>query len=146
MGINSRKSLDPRWVTHHTRTIDGFKNCTVLIVRRVQGTDPVYDPDTRTYSNVGDTVYEGLARIQPYGINLDLEVANDPTARRLVLAQIQGKNLGIRTDDVLSVISVVDDNNNDLLEYRYDIRGSIGSSLEWGTNLVCEANLKKGAV
>lgn len=146
MGINARKSLDPRWVRHHTRTIDGFKNCTITIVRRLVNSTPVYDKVTKTYSNVGETVYEGLARIQPYGINLDLELANDPTARRLVLVQVQGKNLGIRTDDILSVTAVVDDNNIELDQYRYDIRGSIGSSLEWGTNLVCEANLKKGAV
>lgn len=146
MGINARSSLDPRWVTHHTRTIDGFKNCTVLIVRRDQDAEPVYNKSTRTYTNVGDEVYTGRARIQPYGINLDLELANDPTARRLVLVQIEGKNLDIRTDDLLSVLTVDAGNNDDLIQYRYDIRGSIGSSLEWGTNLVCEANLKKGAV
>lgn len=144
MGINSRASLHPRWVNHHTRTIDGFKTCTVRISRRNPATDISYDPDTQEYTNAYSVVYEGLARIQPYGINLDLEVANDPTARRLSLIQIQGKNLGIETDDMLVVTAT--DNNTDLEHYKFDIRGSLGSSLEWGTNLICEANLKVGDI
>lgn len=140
MGINARKSLHPQWTSHHIRTIDGFKNCVVRISRRIQAANLDYNQQTGQFTDVYETVYEGSARIQPYGINLDLEVANDPTARRLVLAQIQGKDLKINNDDVLEVIST--ENNQDLLLYRYDVRGSIGSSLEWGTNLVCEANLK----
>lgn len=140
MAINARKSLDPRWVNHHIRAIDGFKNCVVRITRRDQAVTVEYNPATKTYNDPNDVIYEGIARIQPYGINLDLEVANDPTARRLVLIQIKGKNLGINNDDMLTVTE--SPNNTDLLKYRYDIRGSIGSSLEWGTNLVCEANLK----
>jgi hypothetical protein len=140
MGINSRKSLHPRWTTHHIRTIDGFKNCMVKIMRPNPDAEMIYDPVTRTYNNTSTVVYEGRARMQPYGINLDLEVANDPTARRLVLFQLEGKGLEINNDDMLQVVST--ENNPDIMNYQYDIRGSIGSSLEWGTNLVCEANLK----
>ena len=143
MGINARRSLDPRWVDHHTRTIDGFKNCTVQITRRNLNVPIEYDPDTKEYTNAYTVVYTGQARIQPYGINLDLEVANDPTARRLVLVQITGKNLGIETDDMLTVTAA--ENNTDLMLYKYDVRGSLGSSMEWGTNLVTEANLKISA-
>lgn len=142
MGINARKALDPRWVSHNIRTIDGFKNCEVRIYRPTTATNSSeYDFDSGEYASPdGTVIYEGLARIQPYGINLDLEVALDPTARRLVLIQLQGKNLGIRTDDVAVVVSTT--NNQDLLRYQFDIRGSLGSSLEWGTNLVTEVNLK----
>jgi len=138
--INARKSLHPRWTSHHTRTIDGFKNCVVQISRRNNAIAVTYDPVTETYTNGYEVVYEGAARLQPYGINLDLEIANDPTARRLVLVQIAGKNLGIETDDMLIVTSA--ENNTDLMLYKYDVRGSLGSSMEWGTNLVTEANLK----
>ena len=140
MPINARKALHPRWVSHHTRTIDGFKNCVVRVTRRNENATPVYNPATKTYTNVNTLVYTGPARIQPYGINEDMEVGNDPTARRLVLIQVSGKNLEINNDDMLEVISV--ENNTDLQYYRYDVRGSIGSSMEWGTNLVCEVNLK----
>jgi hypothetical protein len=141
MGINARKSLHPQWVNHHVRTIDGFKNCTVQILRRVPGVDIVYNKVTRTYDTGTYTeIYTGEARLQPYGINLDLENGNDPTARRLVLAQLQGKDTGVTTDDILHVIAA--ENNTDLLLYDFDIRGAIGSSMEWGTNLVMEVNLK----
>lgn len=143
MGINARKSLDPRWVDHNRAVIDGFKNCTVTIYRPASNTtDPKYNFTTGEWENgVGTEVYSGPARIQPYGINLDLEVGLDPTARRLVLVQLQGRNLGIRNDDML-VVTATDGKHDDLKKYKFDIRGSLGSSLEWGTNLVCEANLK----
>lgn len=141
MGINARKSLHPYWVNHHTRTIDGFKNCVVSITRNNPASEPVYNPATKTYTNTSTEVYSGPARIQPYGINFDVEVGNDPTARRLVLVQIKGKELGIRNDDTLKVVSS-ENNEDDLTNYEFDIRGSIGSSLQWGTNLVTEVNLK----
>ncbi len=141
MGINARKSLDPRWVKHFVRTIDGFKNCTVQITRPNPTAAPIYDQNTSSYTDQSTVIYTGLARIQPYGINLDLEVALDPTSRRLVLVQLAGKDLGIQNDDVLIVTA--SDNIQDLTLYRFDIRGSIGSSMEWGTNLVTEVNLKK---
>ena len=145
MGINSRKSLHPEWTSANVFTIDGFKTVTIRITRRDQSAEIVYDQVTKTYSNP-DTiiVYEGSARIQPYGINLDVEVGNDPTARRLVLAQVSGKGLEINNDDVMTILN--SNNNPDLEKYNYDVRGSIGSSLEWGTNLVCEANLKMSGV
>lgn len=143
MGINSRKSLHPRWVDHNRAVIDGFKTCTVKIYRpNSSTTNPKYNFETGAWDNAkGTLVYEGPARIQPYGINLDLEVGLDPTARRLVLVQLQGRDLGIRNDDML-VVTETDGKHDDLLDYRFDIRGSLGSSVEWGTNLVCETNLK----
>jgi hypothetical protein len=140
MGINARASLHPRWSGHNVRTIDGFKTCEVRITRRLPNTAVTYNPATKTYNDPNTLVYEGVARMQPYGINEDIEVGLDPTARRLMLVQVQGKNLEINNDDVLEVIS--SPNNTDLLNYRYDVRGSIGSSVEWGTNLVVEVNLK----
>ena len=141
MGINARKSLHPQWVNHHVRTIDGFKNCTVKITRRDPNVELEWNDSTESYNtDAYAIIYEGEARIQPYGINLDLENGNDPTARRLVLAQLTGKNLGVETDDVLIVTAA--ENNTDLTHYKFDIRGSLGSSLEWGTNLIMEANLK----
>jgi len=109
-------------------------------MRRNQTASVTYDPATKTYSNPNTVIYDNLAaRIQPYGINLDINIANDPTSRRLVLVQLSQPGLLINNDDVLEVISSV---NADLDNYRYDIRGSIASDMEWGTNLVCEVNLK----
>lgn len=146
MGINARKALHPRWVSHHIRTIDGFKNCDVKIVRRT-GIEPELNTGTGLYTNldlVFEDVYSGRARVQPYGLNFDIDLANESTSRRLILVQLEGKNLGIRNDDILSVTGVDEDNNLDLMDYTFDIRGSVGSSLEWGTNLVAEINLKGG--
>lgn len=141
--VNGRSSLHPRWSTHHVRTIDGFKTVSVEVVRR---TDPKtnlqYNAATGTYTDAYTVIHTGIARIQPYGINLDIELANDPTARRLTLVQLQGKDLGIRTGDIVRITTST--NNPDLENYVFDVRGSLGSSVQWGTNLVTEANLKAG--
>jgi hypothetical protein len=118
-------------------------NTTVLIRRKIAATQLVYDKTTKQYNDPFMEIYTGPARVSPYGINFDLEVGLDPTARRLVLVQVEGKDLGIITDDILTVTAA--ENNQELLQYQFDVRGSIGSSLEWTTNLVCEADLKYGS-
>lgn len=143
MHLNSRKSLDPRWTSHSGQVVVGFMNVTVLVRRKLTDTPLVYDPATKQYNNPFEQIHTGPARVQPYGINLDLEVGLDPTARRLVLVQLEGKDLGIITDDILTVTAA--ENNQELLQYQFDVRGSLGSSLEWTTNLVCEADLKYGS-
>jgi hypothetical protein len=143
MNLNGRKSLDPRWVDHNIPVVSGFMNATVLIQRKIATTQLTYDKDTKEYSSPFTEVFTGIARIQPYGINFDLDVGLDPTARRLVLVQIKGKNLGIITDDILTITAT--DNNTELMKYQFDVRGSIASSLTWATQLVCEADLKYGS-
>lgn len=140
---NGRMSLDPRWTGHHQRVVRGFMTAQVKVIRRVDPSSLEYDRNTKSFgADMFTTVYEGPARIQPYGINFDLEIALDPTARRLVNIQIDGKSLDIRNDDDLTVTACED--APVLMSYHFDVRGSIPSSLSWGTSVVAEANLKNG--
>jgi len=141
MGINSRPSLDSRWNNHHTEVIKGFMGCTVRVDRRIPG-EPVYDKATKTYTDPWDEIFTGSARVQPYGLNFDIEVGLDPTSRKLVLIQVAGKDLGIRTGDRVTVIST--DNNEELEDYSFEVRGSIAGTLNWATQLICEVDQKHG--
>lgn len=141
MGINARASLDPRWTAHHVPVVRGFMKARIKVTRRDPDTEPVYDQNTRTWSDDGmTTVYTGYARVQPYGIIGDVIDAQDTTGRRLMRVQIESKSSGIQLDDMINIIDCPDD--QELQHFALEVRGTIGSSNSWVTDLVCEANLK----
>lgn len=141
MNLNNRSSLDPRWTDHHKKPVRGFLRAKILIVRKNAAIAPTYNQQTGTWTGSFQTIYEGWARVQPYGIIGDQIVAQDTTGRRLMRVQIESKTSGINLDDMLSV-SVCDD-NPELTTFSMEVRGTIGSSNAWLTDLVCEADLKR---
>lgn len=143
MGLNSRKPLDPRWTTHHISVPVGFMEARVRVIRKLPNSPRAYDQTTGTWNLDGFVlVFVGLARIQPYGIIGDQLVAQDATGRRLMRVQVKDKTTGIELDDMLLIDSAPD--NPELTGYALEIRGAIGSSNAWVTDLVCEADLKRG--
>lgn len=142
MGLNARKSLDPRWTGHHVQVAAGFMLAKIKVIRKSGDplARPTYNQATETWSGSFNTVFEGYARVQPYGIIGDQIVAQDTTGRRLMRVQIESKETGIQLDDMLSVLECKDD--VELTGYTMEVRGSIGSSNSWVTDLVCEADLK----
>lgn len=143
MNLNSRSSLDPRWVTHHVPVVRGFMVATVKIVRKIPGAAVTYDRTTKTYTTSDIIVYLGPARVQPFGIMGDMVVGQDTTSRRLMRVQIEDKNVGANVDDILYVINC--EENRELETYTMEVRGALGSSNAWVTDLVCEADAKHGS-
>lgn len=148
MGINSRSALHRDWVNHHIPVKESFQTCQIRVLRPDENARLTYNQTTRVYSYENGAapavVYEGTARVQPYALNFDIINGNDPTSRRMTLVQISGKDTVIQNDDIVVVDSVT--NNGALPFYILDVRGGIGSSLEWGTNLICEASTKVGLI
>lgn len=141
MGLNRRSPLDPRWQKHHTSVPEGFMTAEIRIVRKLNTKKVTYNQETGKYdSDSVELIFEGKARIQPYGIIGDTLVAQDTTGRRLMRVQVPGLLTGITLDDMLSVTRC--DSNPDLTTYSMEIRGAIGSTQAWLTDLVVEANLK----
>lgn len=140
MALNSRRGLDPRWTSHHTRTASGFMTAQIRIRRLGRDDTPVYDPDTKQYdySDIGEIVFDGAARISPFGIFGDMLVGQDTTSRRLIRVQIETKHSGINVDDQIEIISA----EGELPYFNIEVRGTIGSSMPWLTDLVCEADMK----
>lgn len=143
MGINARKAIDPRWTSHFVPVVRSFMLADIRIIRRSKDDGELtYDQNSGTYSSSSITeVFTGKARIQPYGIIGDIIDAQDTTGRRLMRVQVEGKLTGISLDDMLFIDSCPDD--PELTQFVLEVRGSIGSSNSWVTDLVCEANLKK---
>lgn len=142
MKLNGRSSLDPRWTTHHTSVVAGFMVATIKVIRKNPGSAPTYDQATGVWTGDFETIFEGAARVQPYGIIGDQIVAQDTTGRRLMRVQIENLQTGINLDDVLYVTSSPAD--PELMDFVMEVRGTIGSSNAWVTDLVCEADLKHG--
>lgn len=141
--VNARGSLDPRWTRHHTASAASFMLATIKVHRKTANTgDVTFNYQTREYEGATVTkVWEGKARIQPYGIIGDQIVAQDPTGRRLMRVQIESVVTGIEVDDEIIVVASPD--NPELVDFSMEVRGTISSSNAWLTDLVAEANVKK---
>jgi len=63
----------------------------IKVIRKTPGQNITYNQATRTYTGNFQTVYEGKARVQPYGIIGDELLAQDPTGKRLMRVQIREK-------------------------------------------------------
>lgn len=140
MNLHSRSSLDPRWTTHHTKVAVGFMLATVRVIRKDPDSTPVYDQATGIWLGVFTTIFEGNARIAPYGIVGDMVVGQDTTGRRLLRVQVESRETGINVDDMVVVEFCKD--FPELVDYTIEVRGSVSSSNAWLTDLVCEADLK----
>jgi hypothetical protein len=141
VGINNRSSLHPRWSGHNVNVVSGFMLASIKVVRKLPTGTVTYNQVTREYTGAFETIFEGKARVQPYGIIGDQIVAQDTTGRRLMRVQIESKNSGINLDDMLAVVAC--EGNQELTTFSMEVRGTIGSSNEWVTDLVCEADLKR---
>lgn len=140
MNLNGRSSLDPRWVTHHVSVVEGFMLATVKIVRLDKTAEPVYNYTTKTYTAPTITVFEGKARVQPFGIMGDMVVGQDTTSRRLVHVEIASKETDANVDDILYITDCPE--APELRDYTLEVRGSVMASNAWVTRLVCEADTK----
>ncbi len=144
MHLLGRSSLDPRWTTHHVPVVVGFMLATITVIRKDPDAVVTYNQGAGTYSysggNVDTIITDTQARIQPYGIIGDQVVGQDTTGRRLMRVQIETKSSGVKLDDMIIVTACPDD--PELTNFTLEVRGSIGSSNSWVTDLVCEANLK----
>lgn len=141
MKLNSRSSLDPRWTRHHIVPVVGFMLAEIKVYRKNKNTKPQYNQSTGKWTGGIDTVISSVkARIQPFGINGDMVVGQDTTARRYTRVQIEDVEAGILVDDMIEVLSCPD--NPELVGFTIEVRGSLSSSNAWVTDLVCEVNQK----
>jgi hypothetical protein len=139
--LNGRSQIDPRWQTHHGPVVAGFMLASVKFIRKQPNFVRSYDQATSTWNTTGfTTVWQGPARIQPYGIIGDQIVAQDTTGRRLMRVQIEAMDSGVMLDDM----GIILDGGLDpeLTKFTLEVRGTINSSNPWVTDIVCEADLK----
>jgi hypothetical protein len=140
MGLNARSAVDPRWTNHHRHVVADFALASIKVIRKDPTVEPTYNQSTGAWTGNFITVFTGNARVKPYGIVGDMIVAQDTTGRRLMRVTIDSRNTGINIDDMIIVTAAP--NSPELLNFELEVRGTIGSSDSWMTDLVAEANLK----
>lgn len=141
MNLNKRAPLDPRWQKHHAAVVAGFMLATIKVYRKSDG-QVEYNRTTGKYTPTRTVVWEGQARIQPFGIIGDMVVGQDTTSRRLMRVQMDDLQTGINVDDMIEITDSPE--APELTLFRLEVRGSISSSNPWITELVCEADTKHG--
>lgn len=113
---------------------------TIRVIRKDPNVQVIYDRATKTWAGAFEEIFVGKARIQPYGIIGDQIVGQDPTGRRLMRLQVEDKETLINIDDMIEVIDSPEDHELEL--FTMEVRGTIGSSNSWVTDIVAEADLK----
>lgn len=64
MALNTRGSVDPRWLTHNRGVAKALELAEIEIFTP-SGTNQEYDADTNTWTTTTTSIYTGRARVQP---------------------------------------------------------------------------------
>lgn len=141
MGLNSRKSMDPRWPTQTgSKVAAGFMAATIKVIRKTPGAALTYDQTTRTYTGGYDTIWAGPARVQMTSFSAPELVAQDQSYRQTIRIQVAELATGINVDDVVQVIE--SPYNPALTKFRITVKGTMGTSNAWLIDLLCDADQK----
>lgn len=147
MALNTRGSVDPRWLTHNRGVVTALQLATVEIYNPASGSQE-YDATTNTWTGDTTTLYTGQARIQP--VNAVSEVADNynPTFIKTVRVQISyNKNTltgatdampDIRPNDKMKVTA--SPNNEALTKFIYVVTDVLNSSNSWERTLLCRVD------
>lgn len=153
VSLNSRRSLDKRWVTHHRNVTHGFMISLVKIVRISTGV-PFWDPATGEVAGDGvEEIWEGRARLQD---NKDWRArdvisASDPQMVQFIRVQIPLKKDGpvphFEVDDFV-LVQPPDpegtwEHDLDLQSWTLRLRNSLNSSYPWLRNLLCSVDVSE---
>lgn len=147
MALNTRGSVDPRWLTHNQAVGYALQLATV----RVYNTDSAnqtYDPATNTFTGTSTDIYTGPARIQPMSNPSDTAEEYNPTTLQMVKVVLPlNKNTLTGGDGLLTDIRpndrmiVTDSPYNESLEkFVYTVMGVMNSSNAWERTLVCRVD------
>lgn len=137
MALNTRGSVDPRWVTHNRGVLRALQLATVEIYNQASASQ-TYDPLTNSWSGSTTTLFTGAARVQP--INSVSETAENynPTFIKTVRVQIEASDIDIRPNDRLIVTAC--ENNPTLTKFIYTVTDVLNSSNAWERTLLCKVD------
>jgi hypothetical protein len=147
LALNSRSSIDPRWLTHNRSVGYGLQLAQVEVYNP-DSTGQTYDPVTNTWTGDKLISYTGPARVQQIGNAGDAGDTYNPTLFQNVRVEIPfGKNTltgsngvvpDIRPNDRLVVTS--SPYNDVLTKFVFSVVGVINSSNAWERTLLCRVD------
>lgn len=140
MALNSRGSVDPRWLTHNRGVLSALQIATVTIYNPNSGSKE-YDATENAWTGSSTTKYSGKARIQP--VNSVSEVADNynPTFIKTVRVQIPAAtstSADIRPNDRMRVNACA--NNPELRGFIYIVTDVLNSSNAWERTILCKVD------
>lgn len=149
MGLNTRKSLHPKWTSHHGSVEDGFALAYIEIIKP-NAASKVYDPVANAWSEDTATIFKGWARIQPNRPFTTSEGAMDivPASSKEVAMFFNLKKneatgyVNVAVDirpgyEVIVSNAPVDPN---MENFKYVVKSVINSSNTWSRGITCEIN------
>lgn len=147
MALNSRGSVDPRWLTHNQPVGYALQLATVRVYNPATG-EQQYNASTNTFTGSTVDLYVGPARIQPVASVTETTLEYNPTTIqnvRMILPY--GKNQLEDSNGVIPDIRpndrvVVSDSpyNENLEKFIYVVIGVLNSSNAWERTLLCRVD------
>ncbi len=137
MALNSRGSVDPRWLTHNRGVVRALQLATVEIYKQ-GSTTRTYDPVTNTWSGSTTTVFSGRARVQQLNAPTEADSNYNPTFIKTVRVQIDATDIDIRPNDRMLVTSC--DTNPQLEKFIFVVTDVLNSSNAWERTLLCRVD------
>lgn len=140
MALNSRASIDPRWLTHNAAVLNGLQLATVTIFNAESGLQE-YDAAENSWSGSSTSKYNGRARIQPLNSVSETAENYNPTFIKTVRVQIPkatATSPDIRPNDRMRVTACA--SNPELKGFIYIVTDVLNSSNAWERTLICKVD------
>ena len=145
MALNSRGSIDPRWLTHNRSVLYGLQLASVEIFNPASGSQ-TYNAETNTWTGTTTSLYTGRARIQTVNAVSETTDTYNPTFIKTVRVQISydkneledGLMPDIRPNDKMLVTSAP--YNPSLEKFIYVVFDVLNSSNAWERTLLCRVD------
>lgn len=147
MALNSRGSIDPRWIFHNRAVGLALHVATVQIYNPASGSQE-YDASTNTWTGSKTVKWEGKARIQPIGVAGDAGDTYNPTLFQSLKVQLAyGRNeLAGATEDMPDfrpndrMVVTASPFNSELEKFIFTVTGVMNSSNAWERTLICRVD------
>lgn len=140
MALNTRGSVDPRWLTHSSGVLRALQLAEVTIYNS-GGTAPTYNATTNEWTSTANELFVGRARIQPVNSVNELSDSYNPTFIKTVRVQIPAitaDETAIRPNDRMRVTAC--DSNPALTNFIYIVTDVLNSSNAWERTLLCKVD------
>jgi len=138
MALNSRSTIDPRWLSHNLKVESGF-NLAEIQIFDSNISDSVYNATANTWTGSRTVIWSGSARIQPLGKPTNRANTGNPTS--VTELEVHFNYPG--TIDILpgyQIFVTSSPYNPPLTNMILTVRSSVNSSNAWNRVLLCEVD------
>jgi len=149
MALNSRTSVDPRWVYHNRNVGYGLQFADVQIYSE-DVTNKVYDPASNTWTGGNTVLYVGKARLQSISNSTSTNLADsnyNPTTVQHISVQISyGHNQVIGNTEIpdlrpgMKLIVTSNPVDSQMTKFVFTISNVLKNSNPWERSFTCSVD------